>query len=187
MFKKSMLVLAVILLITAAMTYWQAEEDNAPEMVPASEQFTAHNGAEQYAVYVCGAVKNPGVVLLSPNSRVGEAVNSCGGLLPNANAESINMAEGIKDGMQITVKARAAVPAAGIAATGTAEGTGDKININTAGAEELTKIPGIGKTMAQRILDYRTQNGPFTAVEELKKIKGIGKSKYEKMAPRITI
>lgn len=195
--KKSLLALAGVLLLAVAITYWQLGSDETSENGATSGQTldntTGERGeADNIAIYVCGAVKNPGVVLLNPNSRVGDAINSCGGLLPNANAETINLAEGIKDGMQIKVQSRNINPGAEGMGQGTAlpvkgESDDGKININTAGIEDLTKLPGVGKATAQRIIDYRTQNGTFEDIEDLKKIKGIGKAKFEKMAPKITI
>ncbi|WP_276838508.1 ComEA family DNA-binding protein [Anaerovibrio lipolyticus] len=195
--KKSLLMLAGILLLAVGITYWQLGSDETLENEATSGQTLDNTteergGAANIAVYVCGAVKNPGVVLLSPNSRVGDAINSCGGLLPNANAENINLAEGIKDGMQIKVQSRNMNPGSegmgqGTALPGKGESADGKININTAGIEELIRIPGVGKATAQRIIDYRAQNGTFEDIEDLKKIKGIGKAKFEKMAPKITI
>ncbi len=195
--KKSLVVLGAIILIAVGATYWQLCSDDASDDKAVSGQTVENSvdysgGGENYAVYVCGAVKNPGVVLLNPSSRVGDAINSCGGLLPNANAETINLAEAIKDGMQIKVQYRNMNPDSegmgqGTTLSGKGESDYGKININTANIEELTKIPGVGKATAQRIIDYRTQNGPFGDIEDLKKIKGIGKAKFEKMAPKITV
>lgn len=195
--KKSLVVLGAIILIAVGATYWQLCSDDASDDKAVSGQTVENSvdysgGGENYAVYVCGAVKNPGVVLLNPSSRVGDAINSCGGLLPNANAETINLAEAIKDGMQIKVQYRNMNPGSegmgqGTTLSGKGESDYGKININTANIEELTKIPGVGKATAQRIVDYRTQNGPFGDIEDLKKIKGIGKAKFEKMAPKITV
>lgn len=195
--KKTSIAIAGILLLAVGITYWQLSSNETFEdvgNVGQTMENTAEErgGAENIAVYVCGAVKNPGVVMLRPNSRVGDAINSCGGLLPNANAENINLAEGIKDGMQIKVQSRNMNPGSegmgqGTALPGKGESADGKININTAGIEELTKIPGVGRATAQRIIDYRVQNGPFEDIEDLKKIKGIGKAKLEKMAPKITI
>lgn len=63
----------------------------------------------------------------------------------------------------------------------------DKINVNTASIKELQGLPGIGRVTAQRIIDYRTANGPFTATEDLLKVKGIGKSTLEKISDRIVL
>ena len=191
MFKKTMLVLAVALLAGVLGTYWELVSDSAPVSNLADDSLGENQPTEYYAVYVCGAVQNPGVVLLNPTSRISDAINSCGGLLPNADAEGINLAEAIKDGMQIIVRPKhiiATSPADGQKGEAAAGTTGEgKININRANLDELTKIPGVGKATAQRIIDYRTQNGSFSSIDDLKKIKGIGASKFEKMAPKITI
>lgn len=186
LFKKSMLTLGAILMLVVAATYYGLAQEETEEGETAAAQITEPVQPEAYAVYVCGAVQNPGVVLLSPASRVGDAVNSCGGLLPTADEEKINLAQTIKDGMQITVpdKVRNGAEAA---ESGLRPQAGGKVNINQADVEELTKIPGVGKATAQRIVDYRRANGPFTALEDLLKIKGIGQAKFEKMAPGITI
>ena len=184
-FKKSMLILLIIVLGAAMGTYYSLAEDDNDPMETATAQVTDSVPADNFAVYVCGAVKNPGVVLLSPASRVSDAVNSCGGVLPNADMEKINMAQPIKDGMQITVPDKG--QGTGHNPTDSPVSAGDKVNINQAGVDELTKIPGVGKATAQRIIDYRTKNGPFTELEDLMKIKGIGKAKFEKLAPRITL
>ncbi|MGC9796025.1 helix-hairpin-helix domain-containing protein [Fervidobacterium riparium] len=62
-----------------------------------------------------------------------------------------------------------------------------KIDINTAGIEELQKLPGIGPTKAQEIINYRTKNGPFRSIDEIMNVKGIGKKTFEKMKDMITI
>ncbi|MCR5175649.1 MAG: ComEA family DNA-binding protein [Anaerovibrio sp.] len=185
-FKKSMLILLIIVLGAAMGTYYSLAEDDNDPMETATDQVTEPVSVENFAVYVCGAVKNPGVVLLSPASRVSDAVNICGGVLPNADTEKINMAQPIKDGMQITVPAKGN-PQAGNTDGKKADTAERRININQASAEELTQIPGVGKATAQRIIEYRNQNGRFTAVEDLMKIKGIGKAKFKKIEPKVTI
>lgn len=65
--------------------------------------------------------------------------------------------------------------------------TGQKIDINRAGPEELATIPGIGKSLAQRIVDFRTEHGAFTRVEDLLKIKGIGEKSFQKIRPHVTV
>ncbi len=186
LFKKSMFILVGIVLLMAAVTYWGIPGDNADEWENATAQIANPPQAEKYAVYVCGAVNKPGVVLLSSTSRVVDAVNSCGGLLPTADAEKINLAQTIKDGMQITVPEKTVAVGSNNSQENGAK-VADKVNINQANVEELTKVPGVGKATAQRIIDYRTQHGPFSSIEDLKKIKGIGKAKFEKMAAKVTI
>lgn len=188
MFKKSIIALLVILMAVGGWTYYSIGEDSDMELEPATAQVLGNGSSENEncAVYVCGAVKNPGVVLLAPSGRIMDAVNQCGGLLPNADAEKINLAQGIKDGMQIVVPNKMELEDNRPATKDSVSSDG-RISINTADVDELTKIPGVGKATAQRIIDYRNQNGRFTAIEDLMKIKGIGKAKFEKMVPRVML
>ena len=187
-FKKSFILLMLIIFLIAIWTYYGIDNNSEVEEETVTAQMVDDESSQNgnYAVYVCGAVKNPGVVLLTPSSRIMDAVNRCGGLLPNADAEKINLAQGIKDGMQITVPEKS--ESTQRRTDGVPETASDgRVNINNADIDELTKIPGVGKATAQRIVDYRTQNGGFSAIEDLMKIKGIGKAKFEKMAPKVTI
>ena len=119
-------------------------------------------------VYVSGAVNRPGVVQMNSDARAIDAVKACGGLLPSADADKVNMAQVLKDGAQIIVPEKTAVPA------GTLLQAEGRISINTADEKALDSLPGIGPAMARRILDYRQTNGSFQSIEELKKVKGKG-------------
>jgi len=78
--------------------------------------------------------------------------------------------------------------AAGKAAkSGDTVDAGQPVDINRADAEELTAIPGVGKTLAQRIVDFRDEHGPFKRVEDLLKVKGIGEKSLEKLRPHVTV
>lgn len=145
-------------------------------------------------VYVCGAVNKPGVVQLKEDARVLDAIKACGDFLPNADTGKINIAQPIKDGMQITVpeiaadKAKpAARPSGGKAAKASRAQTEDKININTADKQELDRLPGIGPSLADAIIEYRAEQGPFQTAEDLKKVRGIGEAKFNKMKDKLTL
>lgn len=161
-------------------------------------------------VHVAGKVNKPGVYDLEPGSRVMDAIEAAGGALPNTDLESINLAEKLTDGQQVYIapKGRIAPPKVSVVRGGTSparsavsgeaisrssgpkkltrpgEGT---VNINTAGFEELQRLPGIGPAMAQRIIDYRTEHGRFQSVEELDEVRGIGPAKLAKMRPFVTL
>lgn len=191
MYRKSMLVLLVLVLAAlGGMAYGYETKD-------AVQPLDTGTRAEevQIVVYVTGAVNKPGVVSLAEGARVADAVNACGGLLPTADAEKVNMAQAPKDGQQIRVpeKQTAGAPAAsstGKTASGTAkQGTaeGDLVNLNTADEKALDTLPGIGPAMAKRIIEYRETEGGFQSVEDLKKVKGIGEAKFEKMKDRVCI
>jgi competence protein ComEA len=136
-------------------------------------------------VHVAGAVRQPGVVRLAPGSRVADALQAAGGLLPQANSQGLNLAAFVQDGEKITVPTPAPTGAAADPAGLAAESS--LIDINTAGAEDLERLPGIGPVMAQAIVDYRAQNGPFRRLEDIQDVPGIGPATYEEIQALITI
>ena len=129
-----------------------------------------------------------------------DAVNAAGGLLPGAEVSGLNLAQRLRDGMQIHVPGRPVIkdegsspqyqPVAGAARNSSppagAPVPAAKVNINTATAAELDQLPGIGPAMAARIVEWRQANGPFQSGEDLKKVQGIGEAKYRKLKDKIT-
>jgi competence protein ComEA len=143
-------------------------------------------------VQVTGAVVYPGVYELPAGSRVRDAVQAAGGLTAEANASAINLAAPLEDGQSIVIQASASLdspPAQrGNPLIVTIEPASTRlININTAALEELDELPDIGPVIAQRIIDYRTANGPFVSIEEIVKVQGIGQVTFEKIKDLITI
>lgn len=151
-------------------------------------------GSGQIVVDVDGAVTHPGLYKLPPGSRVQAALAAAGGLSPQADAHRINRAAKLHDGQKLYVlsqgestppqaassgqgcEGQACTSAEGGVAGSDAEGQG-LVNINTANATQLTQLPGVGPAIAQKIIDYRTANGPFTSVDDLTKVPGIGAAK----------
>ena len=148
----------------------------------------------QIVVDVDGAVAHPGLYKLPPDSRVQAALAAAGGLSPQADVHRINRAAKLHDGQKLYVlsqgestppqaassgqgcEGQACTSAEGGVAGSDAEGQG-LVNINTANAVQLTQLPGVGPAIAQKIIDYRTANGPFTSVDDLTKVPGIGAAK----------
>ena len=148
----------------------------------------------QIVVDVDGAVAHPGLYKLPPDSRVQAALAAAGGLSPQADAHRINRAAKLHDGQKLYVlsqgestppqaassgqgcEGQACTSAEGGVAGSDPEGQG-LVNINTANATQLTQLPGVGPAIAQKIIDYRTANGPFTSVDDLTKVPGIGAAK----------
>lgn len=144
-------------------------------------------------VYVLGAVQRPGVYSLPPNSRVIDAIQAAGGFSDVATTTEVNVAERLKDGQRLEVPGSGPLPtpvfiigSGGLLETPTPI-PGDPVNINTADLALLDTLPGIGPTAAQRIIDYRDTNGPFTIVDDLLKIPGIGPVTMEKLRPLVTV
>ncbi len=137
------------------------------------------------AVYVTGAVMRPGVVMVAPGSRVEEAIDAAGGPAQEADLRLINLAAPLADGQQVWV------PVAGqeLAPVRSERLLVDPalININTATADELTALPGIGETLAARIVSYREQHGPFTQIDEIMNVSGIGEGKFNDFREMITV
>ena len=151
-------------------------------------------GSGQIVVDVDGAVAHPGLYKLPPGSRVQAALAAAGGLSPQADAHRINRAAKLHDGQKLYVlsQGESTPPLAassgqgceGQACTSTEGGVAGSdpegqglVNINTANATQLTQLPGVGPAIAQKIIDYRTANGPFTSVDDLTKVPGIGAAK----------
>ena len=157
-----------------------AGESLAEESLP--EENDAESRAEIF-VYVCGAVRTPGVYALPAGSRVYEAVELAGGLTEEADERAVNQAEVLKDGMQVTVPTRTEAEELR-AAEGNAYG---RVNINTAGVSELTRLTGIGEARAKDIIAYREAHGAFSSPEEIMKVSGIKEAVYEKIKDDITV
>ncbi len=148
---------------------------------------------EPLIVYVSGAVKRPGVYKLPIESRLVDVVQQAGGFLPDADFSQINLAKKVKDGDQLVIPggSQIATPqltigGAGLLFTPTPP-AGQPVNINTATAEELDQLPGIGPTTAQKIIDYRELNGPYKRVDDLLKVAGIGPSIMDEIRGLVTI
>ena len=151
-------------------------------------------------VHVTGAVSRPGVVTLPPGSRVTDAINAVGGASAEADTQQLNLARVLTDGEQIRVPrigevlpdpapqpGGAATPSVGTAPGKTNGGASGTININTASATDLEKLPGIGPALAQRIVEYRDSHGPFASVDALTDVPGIGKAKLEGLREQATV
>ena len=164
------------------------------QSVDSADAATPDTVSDAYiCIYVAGSVINPGVYNLAEGSRVYEAIEMAGGAAPGADLASINLAKPLADAEMVYVPAEGEAPpasyAAGAATTSAAGGTqgSGPVNINTASAEELDTLPGIGPAMAQRIIEFRETEGAFTSIEDIKKVKGIGEAKFEKMKDKICI
>jgi competence protein ComEA len=130
-------------------------------------------------VEVRGEVEAPGVHELSPGARLQDAISAAGGLTAAADLSTLNLARRLRDGELIVILAQLApgstptVPRAGAADPSAPEDPRVRLNINTATAEELEALPGVGEVTAARIIAYREQHGPFRAVDDLIHVQGI--------------
>lgn len=136
-------------------------------------------------VYVCGCVRRPGVYSFSSGERMVAAIKAAGGMTPDAAPESINQARKMQDGQQILVPSRKDRKR-----KQNREGqdsSSGKVNINTAGKEQLMSLAGIGESKAEDIIAYREEHGPFSKTEDIMKIQGIKEGIYKKIKDNIII
>ena len=165
-------------------------EESGKESSDSSDHSSEETG--NVFIYVCGAVKDPGVYVLPEGSRVYEAIRMAGGMTPEANEAFVNQARVLVDGEQITVFTKEEtqgldldtfeydIPAADQVSQG-------KININKASAEELTSLSGIGEAKALAIIEYRETNGAFRETSDIMKVSGIGEALYNKIKDDIDV
>ena len=188
--------------------------DPSPEEVskemPSSEEISSEESSsegstpkgisgepQELCVFVCGAVSEEGVYILPEGSRVIDAVEAAGGFTKEADTSYINQAAFVQDAEKIdipTADEAAALREKGVQEevsgpdqSGASGSDGLPVDLNTADAETLMRIPGIGEVKAARIVQYREEHGRFGDIEEITNVNGIGESSLEQMRPYITV
>lgn len=137
-------------------------------------------------VHVSGEVEEPGLYRLSGDARVVDAVAAAGGFTDQAAPEGVNLARVISDGEQLLVPAKGADGAAEGAAAPAEDGDG-RVNLNTADVEALDTLPRVGPAIAQRIIEWREENGRFTSVDDLMAVPGIGEKMLSSLRDLVTV
>lgn len=166
-------------------------------ILSASNPATATQG-ETIQVYIVGEICKPGVYTLPESSILLNLTEDAGGFTPGADKEAVNLAYPLKNNMMIRIPAISDTDKRWIIDSGhtslstkapfnTPEKNNEKININTAGMRELCTLPGIGESTAQKIINYRNENGLFSNIDEITKIDGIKSARYEQIKNFITV
>ena len=207
-FNKKQKIIAIILITIIGIgiyCYTDAIENTNEEEIEnvlevAQTNTTKETEEKNIFVHIAGCVQKEGMLELSSNSRIADAIEKAGGLTQEADLSDINLAYLLEDGMKIyipnqnerqennektenTAKTES-TPSMQIQDTNTKQNV---ININTATQEELDTLPGIGPATAAKIIAYRKEKGKFNNKEEIKEVSGIGEAKYEKMKEYISI
>jgi competence protein ComEA len=142
-------------------------------------------------VHVAGAVQRPGVYRLREGERIQDAVRRAGGARHGADLNAINLAAKVADGQQVVVPRRGgpgAAPTADTSAPGPAGSPSQPpVSLNTATAEQLDTLDGVGPATAQKILDYRREHGGFRSIDDLGEVPGIGPKKLAALRTKVQL
>jgi len=143
-------------------------------------------------VYVIGQVRRPGVVPVTMGARVLDAIEAAGGATRRADLTRLNLARKLADGEQILVPRPGQRIPGGTESEASAQGAaggadGAPINLNTASAQQLEELPGVGPVLAGRIVEWRTSNGLFTSVDDLNEVSGIGDTTMAELRPLVQV
>jgi competence protein ComEA len=161
---------------------------------------TSTSAAADLVVHAAGAVGRPGLYRLPSDSRVGDLIEAAGGLSVDADADRLNLAGVLADGVRVYVprvgEPEPSAPVGADAASGALDTptgvagkdvAGSSVDLNTATAEQLDQLPGVGPATAAAILDHRQRHGPFGSVDELLDVRGIGPAKLEALRDLVTV
>ena len=211
--KKTKILLIILIAIMAiGISYYayqnEKESQNIIEQqnleIEENKQEESSKETKKIIVHVSGAVQNEGVIELEENSRIADAIEKAGGFREDAYTKDVNLAYKLEDGMKIYIptieekeneKTKVIVESnietennnSSYSNASDGKNTNSKVNINTASKEELDTLPGIGPSTAEKIINYRKENGKFKSIEAIKDVSGIGDSKYENIKDMIEI
>ncbi len=200
--------IAVFLLVLGAVVgfrygiYITAQEQDSQLLALDGKQDADSASLTEIAVHIKGAIAAPGLYYFSSGQRVADAIEVAGGALPTADLEQINLAAYLTDASQLHVPERVEEDSASVdtanpaaeaekndyaAASSEKESATSKININTATAQQLQQLSGIGEVKAAAIVAYRESNGNFTDISQITRVSGIGNATYEKIKDYISV
>lgn len=181
---------AFVLLALVGQRLAQAGANRAPEPVLAPlEPVAARPARAELVVHVVGAVRRPGLYRLRDGARIADAVRRAGGARRGADLAAVNLAAPLVDGVQILVpeRVRSGGPPGAAGGTGSGmESVSGPVSLSSATIEELDALPGIGPITAEKIVDYRTEHGPFSSVDDLDAVPGIGPTRVEQLRELVT-
>lgn len=177
-------VLVVLLGVGAAVLVAMLNAANGATSIVRAPAEIAVSEPEQSLIYVhvLGQVASPGVYLLAPGARAVDAVAAAGGYTPEADRAGLNLARFVSDGEQLYVPAEGESPVESPAVSGTG-----RIDLNRADAALLETLPRVGPALAQRILQWREENGGFRTVEDLLSVTGIGEKTFAGLKDLVTV
>jgi len=149
---------------------------------------TVETEPDKIKVYIAGSITKAGVYELNSDTRVEDVVKAAGGVTADADLSSVNLAQKLKDEDMIYIPkiGEAEQPSPSVVPSNLQQND-NKIDINKASVQELDTLPGIGPAKAQKIVDYREQNGSFKSIEDIQEVSGIGPATFENIKDLITV
>ena len=201
--KQKLVLIAAILLIAVGIFYNFLKEDKEEisyeniivqdvENVVSNEEIVEEK--EYIKIHITGQVKIPGIIELEYGARISDAIEKAGGLTEFASLKNVNLAYKLEDGQKLYIPTTEEDVESVLMENGeniiqntNLSGKSKMININKANESELEEIPGVGPSMASKIVNYRKENGEFKNIEDLKNISGIGEKKFEAMREYISV
>lgn len=210
--KQKVIILVIAIVVAIGMIYFiynknqitddvNLENDILVSENVAKEKSLNTTEENEVIIHITGSVKNPGIVRLKEGSRIEDAIEAAGGLTENADISKVNLAYVVDDGTKIKIPSSQEedIGDEEIIDSGSGENiiieknttssnkSSQTININKATETELQTLPGIGASLASRIIEYRSQTGKFGSIEEIKNVNGIGDSKFENIKDLISV
>ena len=193
-------VLAALVVLALGVRFMQGQARSAAVATPAGPGASASAaGAASAAVrieprqptvalvHVAGAVRSPGVYRLREGERIQDAVRRAGGPRAGADLNAINLAAKVADGQQVVVPRRGATGAAPVGAGAPGGPAQPPVSLNTATAEQLDTLDGVGPATAAKILDWRRQHGGFRSIDDLGEIPGIGPKRLAALRTKVQL
>lgn len=203
---KLIIVLAVLLVIIGIIYQTKKSNDELVEIsyqnviaqdMQETEEILQENiiETEYIKIHIAGEVRNSGIIELESGSRISDAIEKAGGITERANLDEVNLAYCLEDGQKLYIPSIEEKEVnyitedngENIIQETKSSSAGKIVNINKADKEDLETIPGVGPSMAEKIINYRTENGDFSSVEDLKNVSGIGEKKFESMKEYISV
>lgn len=210
--KKLVIVIIVVLLLTGLFCYFRFREPENVDVFQPEDGIVTNESTntveeaeeeEMIVVHVSGEVKEPGIVKLKEGERIADAIEKAGGATDDADLSKLNLAYVLEDGVKVRIPKKnegenvgeyvseesgeEVIQEGSIEAEESTQTTSKVVNINKANQEELMTLPGIGESTAQKIIDYRKENGKFQTIEDIKNVSGIGDSKFNQIKSLIKV
>jgi competence protein ComEA len=195
-------VLSTVALVAVIFTTWMVMSARAvpldaqePEDVVTMTTPEVVEPVEIWLIHIIGAVANPGVVEVSPQARVIDAITAAGGFTQDADPAQLNLAAVLSDGCQVLIgttdqplgEVRYGTGETAATGTGGVNAGSSTVNLNRATQAELETLPGIGPVTAVAIITWREQNGPFTSSSQLQQVKGIGEKTFAQLEQYVSV